>query len=175
MRIRPWKPCLVNQKCSCSEILAEKKKNKSKSNRTGLSEGKPLVYPANNELTNRKLLKTFQIRYDGTLTRYTKSILSSFQNKYMYYAIDDILYLLDAKSKERKSILEILYSSMISLHNDFSINFFDIWVDSIYVNDRYKNNRFLQNDSTKLKQATYITLKLYYITRSPIKKAEPIW
>lgn len=172
MRTRPWKPCLVNQRCSCSEILSEEKKNKPKSNRTGLSEGKPLVYPTTTDLTNRKLLKTFQIKYEGTLTIAAKSILGSFQNKYIYYAIDDILYLLDSKSKEQQNLLAILYSSMLSLHNDFSINFFDIWVDSIYVHDTYKKNRLLEK---KLKHTTYITLKLYYITRSPIKKAEPIW
>nr|AWT38762.1 hypothetical protein ycf88 [Licmophora sp.] len=175
MKTRPWKPCLVNQRCSCSEILVEEKKNKPKSNRTGLSEGKPLVYPTTTDLINSKLLKTFQIKYEGTLTIAAKSILNSFQNKYIYYAIDDILYLLDSKSKEQESLLAILYSSMLSLHNDFSINFFDIWVDSIYVHDTYKKNRLLENNSKKLKHTTYITLKLYYIARSPIKKAEPIW
>ena len=175
MKARPWKPCLVHKKCLCSKKLAEEKKNKLKSNRTGLSEGKPLVYPANQENTNRKLLKTFQIKYEGTLSSLGKSMLNSFRNKYIYYAIDDILYLLDSNSKERENLLALFYSSMLSLHNDFSINFFDIWIDSIYINDNYKENRFLTNDSKKLKQVTYITLKLYYITRSPIKKVEPIW
>ena len=175
MKKRPWKPCLVHQKCSCSETLAEEKKKKPKSNRAGLSEGKPLAYPTNNELTNRRLLKTFQIKYDGTLTIEAKSILNSFQNKYIYYALDDIIYLLDRKSKERENLLALLYSSMLSLHNDFSINFFDIWINSIYVNDIYKSNRFLKNDSRKLKYVTYITLKLYYVTRSPIKKVDSIW
>ena len=105
----------------------------------------------------------------------SKSLLNSFRNKYIYYAIDDMLYLLDSNTKEQENLLALFYSSILSLHNDFSVNFFDIWIDSIYINDSYKKNRFLTNDSKKLKQVTYITLKLYYITRSPIKKAEPIW
>lgn len=175
MKVRPWKPCLIYYKCYCSEILAKIKKNKPKSNRTGLSEGKPLLYPINEEILNRKLFKTFQIKYEGTLSSVAKSILNSCRNKYIYYAIDDILYLIDSKSKEQENLLAFLYSSMLSLHNDFSINFFDIWIESIYINDTYKENQFLTNDSKNLKQVTYITLKLYYIVRSPIKKVEPIW
>ena len=176
MKIRPWKPSLVHSKCNCSKMLAELKKINSPSNRTGLSEGKPLAYPkSQSQSTNRKLFKTFQIKYDGMLSPIAKCVLNSFRNKYMYYAIDDILYLFDSNSKERENLLALLYSSMLSLHNDFSINFFDIWIESIYINDVYKENRFLTNNSNKLKQGTHITLKLYYITRSPIKKVEPIW
>lgn len=175
MKARPWKPSLVHSKCNCSEILAKQNKNKPKSNRTGLSEGKPLSYPTNKEIINRKLFKVFQIKYEGTLSSLAKCVLNSFRNKYIYYAIDDILYLLNSNSKEQGNLLALLYSSMLSLHNDFSINFFDIWIESIYINDTYKENRFLTNDSKTLKQVTHITLKLYYITRSPIKKVEPIW
>lgn len=173
MKERPWKPSLVDSKCICSEIFAEQ--NKSRSNRTGLSEGKPLPYPENKKIINRKLFKTFQIKYEGMLSPLAKCVLNSFQNKYIYYAIDDILYLFDSNSKEQRNLLALLYSSMLSLHNDFSINFFDIWIESIYINDIYKENRFLTNDSKNLKQVTHITLKLYYIVRSPIKKVEPIW
>ena len=38
--------------------------------------------------------KTFQIKYDRKLSSVAKFLLNSFQNKYLYYAIDDILYLL---------------------------------------------------------------------------------
>jgi len=174
---RPWKPSLVHSKCNCSEILAEIKRNKPKSNRTGLSEGKPLAYIEikNGEIINPRLFKTFQIKYEGMLSPIAKCVLNSFRNKYIYYAIDDILYLFDSNSKEQGNLLALLYSSMLSLHNDFSINFFDIWVEAIYINDTYKENRFLTNESKTLKQVTHITLKLYYITRSPIKKVEPIW
>jgi hypothetical protein len=66
---------------------------------------------------------------------------------------------------------------MLSLHNDFSINFFDIWVDSVYINESFQSNRFLKNKSDYLSQITEttITLKLHYLTRTPIKKPEAIW
>lgn len=172
-----WKPCLFQYRCECHRIPRYKKEkpSKIKSNRTGLSEGKPLKHPINKNPSTRKILRTFQIKYDGKLSLLAECMLSTFQNKYIYYAIDDILYLLHSNSKERENLLELFYSSMLSLHNDFSINFFDIWIDSIYINDTCKNNRFLINESQKLKQGTYITLKLYYIKRLPIKKPEPIW
>ena len=173
---RPWNRCLYNKKCVCKEIKALKEKlNGYKSNRTGLSEGKPLPYPVMEEFTNKKFSKTFQIKYEGTLSKLAKLVLNSFQNKYIYYAIDDILYVFEPQSKERENILAFLYSPMLSLHNDFSINFFDIWIHSIYINDIYKENRFLTDNSQNAKPVTYITLELSYITRSPIKKLEPLW
>ena len=174
---RPWNRCLYNKKCVCKELKAEREKklNRYKSNRTGLSEGKPLPYPVMEEFTNKKFSKTFQIKYEGTLSKLAKLVLNSFQNKYIYYAIDDILYVFEPQSKERENILAFLYSPMLSLHNDFSINFFDIWIHSIYINDIYKENRFLTDNSQNAKPVTYITLELSYITRSPIKKLEPLW
>lgn len=84
---------------------------------------------------------------------------------------------LDSNPTEKDNLLAILYSSMLSLHNDFSINFFDIWVDSVYLNDNYQTNRFLKSKSDSDNQITEttITLKLHYLTRTPIKKPESIW
>jgi hypothetical protein len=62
-----------------------------------------------------------------------KFILNSFQNKYLYYAIDDILYSLKSNPIERDNLLGILYSPVLSLQNNFSINFFDIWIREIYI------------------------------------------
>lgn len=165
---RPWKPCLSSKKCECLDNIIEKKK---KSNRTGLSEGKPLAYPWINQTGNKKFLKTFQIKYEGTLSLKTKAMLNSFKHKYIYYAIDDILYCLNWNLEEQEKLLTFLYSSMLSLHNNFSINFFDIWIDTIYINNTNKNNRFLTNDI----EITYIKLNLYYMIGVPIKKAESIW
>jgi hypothetical protein len=49
------------------------------------------------------------------LSSTAKFILNSFQNKYIYYAIDDILYLLKSDPIERDSLLAILYSPILSL------------------------------------------------------------
>jgi hypothetical protein len=124
-----------------------------------------------------QFLKTFQIQCKIPLSLTARNILTSFTNKYIYYAIDDILYLLDSNEIERDNLLAILYSSMLSLHNDFSINFFDIKIDSVYFNDNYQKNRFLKYGLKDLEQSngTTITLKLHYLTRTPIQKPEPIW
>ena len=119
-------------RCKCKEEFSIKKKRQS-SNR---SEGKPFVYPDTNEITS----KTFQIKYERKLSSIAKLLLNSFQNKYLYYAIDDILYLLKSNPVERDNILAIFYSPVLSLQNNFSINFFDIWIHEIYISEISKGN-----------------------------------
>ena len=158
---------LYENRCKCNEEFSITKKRKSNIR----SEGKPLQYPKPNEI----LSKTFQMKYDRYLSPTAKFILNSFQNKYIYYAIDDILYLLKSNLVERDNVLAILYSPILSLQNNFSVNFFDIWIREVYIEERIKNNKFLTRDSETLEQSNYITIKLFYKTRIPIKKQESLW
>jgi hypothetical protein len=158
---------LYESRCRCNEEVSITKK-RSASNR---SEGKPLQYPKPNEITS----KIFQIRYDKKLSSIAKFVLNSFQNKYIYYAIDDILYLLKSNPIEQDNLLTIIYSPVLSLQNNFSVNFFDIWIQEIYINEVSKVNKFIANDSKNLEQFTYITIKLLYKTKVPIKKQDSLW
>jgi hypothetical protein len=133
---------LYENRCRCNEEFSITKKRKS----TTRSEGKPLQYPKSNEITSQ----TFQIKYEKKLSSTAKFILNSFQNKYIYYAIDDILYLLKGNPIERDNLLAILYSPVLSLQNNFSINFFDIWIREIYIEEISKVNKFLTNEFFKL-------------------------
>ena len=202
---RPWENHSNNivqiYQCYCSKLnkLIEEEKDNIKLNRTGLSDGKPLryqdkieiqlndpneseesylkVFQLNEMRLSGQFLKTFQIQSKFPLSLNARSLLLSFTNKYIYYAIDDILYMSDLSFNEREHLLDILYSSMLSLQNDFSTNFFDIWIDSVYLNMDKIKNRFLQNEGNSFDQIseTKITLKLHYFTRTPIKKPESIW
>lgn len=154
-------------RCRCKKEFSITKKRKS----TIRSEGKPLQYPKPNEIISQ----TFQIKYEKKLSPTAKVILNSFHNKYIYYAIDDILYLLKGNPIERDNLLAILYSPVLSLQNNFSINFFDIWIRDVYIEEISKVNKFLTNDSQTLEQFSYITIKLFYKTRVPIKKQESLW
>jgi hypothetical protein len=158
---------LYESRCRCKEEFSIIKKRKFSSR----SEGKPLQYPKPNEITS----KTFQIKYEKKLSSIAKLILNSFRNKYIYYAIDDILYLLQSNPVEQDKLLEILYSQVISLQNNLSVNFFDIWIHEIYINEISKVNKFINNDSQNFEQFTYITVKLLYKTKIPIKKLESLW
>lgn len=158
---------LYENRCKCNEEFSLVKKRKS----TTRSVGKPLQYPKSNEIIS----KTFQIKYDKPISNTAKFILNSFQNKYLYYAIDDILYSFNLNPLERDYLLGILYSPVLSLHNNFSVNFFDIWVRAIYINETSKSNRFLENDTKQSKKFSYITIKLFYKTKVPVKKQEPLW
>jgi len=158
---------LYENRCKCNEEFSIIKKRKIKNR----SEGKPLQYPKSNEITS----KTFQIKYSKSLSTTAKCILNNFQNKHIYYAIDDILYSLKSKPIERDNLLAVLYSPILFLQNNFSINFFDIWIREVYIDELSKKNKFLDNDSTTLKQFNLITIKFFYKTRVPVKKQESFW
>jgi len=161
------KQILSQNRCKCNEEISLTKKRKSISR----SEGKPIKYPKSNEITS----KTFQIKYEKKLSSTAKFILNSFQNKYIYYAMDDILYLLELNSFEREDLLAILYSPVLSLQNNFSVNFFDIWIRDIYIDEISKVNRFLNKNSKIPEQFNYITIKLFYKTKLPVKTKESLW
>ena len=158
---------LYQNRFKCNEEIFVTKKRKSISR----SEGKPIQYPESNEITS----KTFQIKYEKKLSSTAKFILNSFQNKYIYYAMDDILYLLELNSLEREDLLAILYSPVLSLQNNFSVNFFDIWIRDIYIDEISKANRFLNNNSKITEKFNYITIKLFYKTKVPVKTQESLW
>lgn len=158
---------LYENRCKCNEEFSITKKRKLKTR----SEGKPLQYPKSSEITS----KTFQMKYQKNLSLTAKFILNNFQNKYIYYAIDDILYSLKSNPIERDNLLTVLYSSILSLQNNFSVNFFDIWIREVYIDEISKPNKFLKNDSETLKQFNYITIKFFYKTRVPVKKQESLW
>ena len=163
---------LYNNRCKCNE-KSSKKKPKKKRKIPIRSEGKPLPYPESNEIK----LKTFQIKYEKSLSLTAKLILNSFQNKYIYYAMDDILYTLKSDLNERDSLLAILYSSIISLQNNLSVNFFDIWISEIYIEEISKanTNRFFSDNSKFSKKFSFITIKLLYKIKVPVKKQESLW
>ena len=136
------------------------------------SEGK-INYPnPTDEFTSAK---TFQIKYDKKLSPVAKFILNSFQKKYIYYAIDDIFYSFQLNSSERENLLAILYSPVISLQNNFSIDFFKIWIDEIYIQEISKVNKFFKNNSSNFQQYNYITIKLLYKMPIPPKKPYVLW
>lgn len=150
--------------CRCKEEFSITKKRKVGKRRPP----KPFC-PDSNES------KTFQIKYERKLSPIGKLLLNSFQNKYFYHAIDDILYLLKSNPIERDNLLEILYSPVLSLQNNLSINFFDIWINEIYLSDISKVNKFLTTNDQNIEPFSYITIKLLYKTKIPIKKEKLLW
>lgn len=156
-----------HNRCRCNEEVTVTKKRKTVTR----SEGKPLQYPKSIEIRS----KTFHIKYEKPLSPIAIFLLNSFQNKYIYYAIDDILYSLKENTMERDNLLAMLYSPVLSLQNNLSINFFDIWINEVYIEKISKVNKFLSNDSQTSEQFSYITIKLFYKTRVPVKKQESLW
>ena len=121
------------------------------------------------------LSSTFQIKYDKKLSSVAKFLLTSFNKKYLYYAIDDILYLFQLNPSERDNILAILYSPVLSLQNNFSIDFFDIWIDKIYIQKTPKVNKFIKTNSSNFQQHSYITIKFLYKMPKLPRKPDSLW
>jgi len=107
-------------------------------------------------------IKTFNVKSDKKLSPLAKIILQSVQFKHFYYVRDDISYLLKSNPIERDFLLQALYSIVISLQNNLSINFFDMWVYEIYVNKVSTHNKFMNRNSQNLEPGEYITIKLAY-------------
>lgn len=154
-------------KCKCNEEISITKKRKA----TNRGEGKPFLYPTSPELGS----ETFHLKYTNKLSSQAKLILYSLQKKYFYYAIDDISYILKSNLIERNNLLNLLYAPIISLQNNFSINFFDIWINEIRINEVKKSNKFLNQENLNLESYYYITIKFLYKTKIPTKKQQSLW
>ncbi len=107
-------------------------------------------------------IKTFNVKSEKKLSPLAKLILQSVQFKHFYYVRDDISYLLKSNPVERDFLLEALYSIVISLQNNLSINFFDMWVYEIYINKVSNHNKFMYKKYQNLEPGEYITIKLAY-------------
>ena len=107
-------------------------------------------------------IKTFNVKSEKKLSPLAKLILQSVQFKHFYYVRDDISYLLKSNPIERDFLLQALYSIVISLQNNLSINFFDMWIYEIYINKVSTHNKFMSQKSQNLEPSEYITIKLAY-------------
>jgi hypothetical protein len=120
-------------------------------------------------------IQTFNVKVDKQLSPIAETILKSFTYKLYYYVIDDLLYLLKSDPNERDYLLNILHSSVIFLQNNLYVNFFDIYVYEITINEISKFNRFINEDSKSYQKSTQITIKLAYQVKPISKKLETIW
>nr|YP_010448111.1 hypothetical protein NRL27_pgp088 [Nitzschia dubiiformis]UTQ75592.1 hypothetical protein [Nitzschia dubiiformis] len=155
--------------CRCKEEFSITKKRKAKKRKR---RDEKLFLDLDLEISRSK---TFQIKYEKNLSSIAKLLLNSFQNKYFYYAIDDILYLLNSNPIERDNLLAILYSPVLSLQNTLSTNFLDILISKIYISEVVKANKFLTNNYQNFEPFSYITIELLYKTTKSIKKEESLW
>jgi len=120
-------------------------------------------------------IKSFNIKYDDKISMLAKTVLQSFKFKLYYYVIDDLLYLLKSNIQERDYFLQILHSSAIFLHNNLYVNFFDIYIYEIVINEVKNLNKFVNPESAKSQISNCITVKFAYQVKPITKKFETIW
>jgi hypothetical protein len=107
-------------------------------------------------------IKTFNVKSELMLSPLAKSILQSVQFKHFYYVRDDIDYRLRSHPTEREFLLQALFSTVISLQNNLSIDFFDMWIYEIYISKVLNPNKFLKENAESKEFDEYITIKLAY-------------
>ena len=120
-------------------------------------------------------IRTFNIKCDKNLSPLAKIIIKSFKFKLYYYVIDDLLYLLKSNPEERDYLLQILHSTVLFLQNSLYINFFDIYIYDISIDEVSNSNRFITRNSQQFQVSNNITIKLAYQVKSVTKKLEPTW
>jgi hypothetical protein len=120
-------------------------------------------------------IKTFNVKCENELSSLAKVILKSFKFKLYYYIVDDLLYLLNSNPKERDYLLQILHSSVIFLQNNLYVNFFDIYIYDISINEISKFNRFVNDRADSFKISSIITIKLAYQVKPITRKLETAW
>lgn len=150
---------LYQNRCKCKKIFFSTKRPTKQR-------------PANYAPVDEALSKSFKIFYNHELSSETKFLLNSFRKKYVYHAIDDILYALNLNSNERKNLLSLLHSPILSLHNSNFVDFFDIWIHDLYIKKNLKINRLL---TTKFHNSYQITIVLRYKLKNPKRTPTSLW
>ena len=85
------------------------------------------------------------------------------------------MYILKSNETERDYLLQLLHSSIIFLQNNLHVNFFDIYIYEININENFKTNRFVKDQSQQFKASNIITIKLAYQVKPITRKVETIW
>lgn len=164
---------LYSRRCPLKETIKKEKENdlvtepKKKKKRV---ERNPAPYPMFDK--SNVGVKTFQIFYDQDLSVETKLVLNTFQKKYLYHAIDDILYSFKFNLTEKDNLLGLLYSPVLSLQNDLCIDFFAIWIAELCIYKLSKSNRFL---CTNCHNSYRIKMKLVYKIKEPPQTQKILW
>ena len=178
-KLLPKHVYLGRYRCVCNEQIWYKKTKKQKKKKKR-RKARDIEYPYKGpKFFNLKSLpkkgKTFQIYYDRELSIITKFILTSFQNKYLYYAIEDLKSTSFSNEFEKNVILSAIYNATLFLHNNECTNLFDIWIQNVYIQENIKNNRLLNSKFKPEVNYTKITLVLFYKIQQPRQKLEPLW
>lgn len=152
--------------CRCKKSNKKSNKRNISRNRIRLSEEKRVLE------IDVDFSESFQIQCQTSLSIREKFILNSFKNKYLYYAIDDIIDFCKFNKKERRNLFEILYAPILFVHNNRFINFFDIWIDDISIHKISKSNKFFKE---AFKNCYSITITIIYNKSEQKKESEPLW
>lgn len=100
-------------------------------------------------------------------------VLKNIQKRSFYKSIEIISSILNVF--ERNYLLQILYSSVAYVENNYSANLLKLWIDDIHIQKVGKTNSFLYEKTNQLSCNYYIIINLGFEYKDfPVKK-ESLW
>ena len=76
---------------------------------------------------------------------------------------------------ERNHLLQILYSSVAYVENNYSANLLKLWIDDIHIQKISKTNSFLDDTTNHLSFNYYIIINLGFEYKDLPMKKESLW
>lgn len=120
--------------------------------------------------------QTFRLQLSSPLSPTLKPLLASWKDKYLWYALDDLLDVFRTQPTEQQRMLGLLAGPVIRLQNRDSIDFFKIWIQQVWMEETpVSPNRFLAADRRPSDSTTLITLELCYQESRITPKPTPLW
>ena len=112
-------------------------------------------------------------KWDYQLSFNVLKVLKNIQKRSFYKSIEIISSILNVF--ERNYLLQILYSAVAYVENNYSANLLKLWIDDIHIQKVGKTNSFLYEKTNQLSCSYYIIINLGFEYKDfPVKK-ESLW
>lgn len=116
---------------------------------------------------------TLNSKWNSNLSFNVLKVLKSIQKRSFYKAIEIISSVLNVF--ERNHLLQILYSSVAYVENNYSANLLKLWIDDIHIQKISKTNSFLDDTTNHLSFNYYIIINLGFEYKDLPMKKESLW
>jgi len=116
---------------------------------------------------------TLNAKWNSNLSFNVLKVLKSIQKRSFYKAIEIISSVLNVF--ERNHLLQILYSSVAYVENNYSANLLKLWIDDIHIQKISKTNSFLDDTTNHLSFNYYIIINLGFEYKDLPMKKESLW
>ena len=112
-------------------------------------------------------------KWNSELSFNILKVLKNIQKRSFYKSVEIISSVLNIF--ERNYLLQILYSCVAYVENNYSANLLKLWIDNIHIQKISKTNRFLNDETNHLNCNYYIIINLGFEYKDFSVKKESLW